>query len=127
MKKPLKVLLAWCPAILWAGSIFYLSTRPASGLPAPWFLSNDKLVHAVAYGLLSLAVYFAVRWGHQRPPLAAALTGTLLASLYGASDEVHQMFTPTRFPDVWDWVADTVGAACVFLLALLPSRHEQAR
>lgn len=127
MNKHLKKLSAWCPALSWAGLIYFLSSRPASGLPAPWFLANDKLVHAVAFGILSLAIYFATRWGHQSTPRTAALLGTLLASLYGLSDEFHQMFTPSRFPDLWDWVADTTGAACVFLLTLLPSRHEPSR
>jgi hypothetical protein len=67
----------------WAGLIFFLSTRPASGLPAPWFLAHDKLVHAGVYGVLSLTVYFALRKGHHRTPCTAALMGTLFASLYG--------------------------------------------
>jgi VanZ family protein len=31
-------------------------------------------------------------------------------SLYGASDEIHQGFVPGRSPEVWDWVADTLGS-----------------
>jgi|APTNR8051073442_1049403.scaffolds.fasta_scaffold00558_14 VanZ family protein len=127
MNPYLKKCVAWCPALSWAGLIFFLSTRPASGLPAPWFLAHDKLVHAGVYGVLSLTVYFALRKGHHRTPCTAALMGTLFASLYGLSDEVHQMFTPSRVADLWDWAADTAGAACVFLLTLLPSRHEPSR
>lgn len=127
MHKHVKQLFAWSPALGWAGLIFFLSTRPASGLPAPWFLAHDKLVHAGVYGVLSLTVYFALRQGHHRSPRTAALMSTLFASLYGLSDEVHQMFTPSRVADLWDWVADTAGAACIFLLTLLPSRHEPER
>jgi VanZ family protein len=47
----------------------------------------------------------------------------VLSFLYGLSDEVHQMFTPGRSPDILDVVADTAGAslgvAAVALLALL--------
>jgi VanZ family protein len=35
----------------------------------------------------------------------------LLATFYGAFDEVHQAFTPDRSPDVRDLVADCLGAA----------------
>lgn len=120
-------LVAWLPAVAWAAFIFFLSTRQAGQLPPPWILSNDKVVHAVLFGLQSLGIYFAVRKGHGRNPWVAATVAFVLASLYGASDEIHQLFTPTRVADLWDWVADATGAACVFLIALLPSRHEPTR
>lgn len=128
MPTPFRVLLrAWLPAVGWAAFIFFLSTRQAGNLPPPWILSNDKVVHALLFGLQSLFIYYAVRKGHRRSAWVAAVTGFILASLYGATDEIHQVWTPTRVADVWDWVADAVGAACVFVLALLPSRHDPAR
>lgn len=36
-----------------------------------------------------------------------AVTAT---SFYGVSDEIHQYFTPNRSVDIYDWVADTLGA-----------------
>ncbi len=39
-----------------------------------------------------------------------AYLAVLLASLYGVSDEVHQAYVPGRSADLFDWVADTVGA-----------------
>ena len=126
MQRPLNVLLSWLPAAGWGGFIYFLSTLPMGNRPPPWFLSNDKVVHAVLFGVMSLTVYFAVRVGHRKNAWLAALAGFLAASAYGGSDELHQFWTPSRCPDIWDWVADSVGAACVFLLALLPSRHESA-
>ena len=120
-------LLAWIPALTWAGFIFFLSTLKAGSRPPPWVLSNDKVVHAVLFGILSFWIYFGVRRGHGRGRWTAALAGFLAASLYGGADEIHQMWTPTRVPDLMDWLADAVGAACVFVIALLPSRHEPSR
>ena len=34
----------------------------------------------------------------------------LIVSVFGASDEWHQSFTPGRSATVADWVADTLGA-----------------
>jgi VanZ family protein len=34
----------------------------------------------------------------------------LLGSVYGVIDEVHQYFVPGRDCNVWDWIADTLGA-----------------
>ena len=127
LKTRYPIAVAWLPACLWAAFIFFLSTRHTNQLPPAWILANDKVVHAVLFGLQSLGIYFAVRTGHGGRPWMAAGAGFALASLYGASDEVHQLFTPTRVADVWDWVADATGAACVFLLALLPSHHDPAR
>ncbi len=46
----------------------------------------------------------------------AALLALALASLYGASDELHQAFVPTRSCDPRDWLADTLGAGLGALL-----------
>lgn len=120
-------LLAWIPTLGWAGFIFLLSTMSGSQKPPPWILSNDKVVHAVLFGILSFCVYFALRKGHGKSAWLAALFAFLAASLYGGSDEIHQMWTPNRVPDLMDWVADAVGAALVFIMPLLPSGHEPVR
>lgn len=120
-----KIALCWFPAIAWASFIFFLSTLHASDIPPRWATLNDKVIHAVLFGIMSLTVFFAVRFGHGRSPWMAALAGFLVASLYGGSDEIHQMWTPSRTPDVWDWVADSVGGSCAFLVALLPFRHDK--
>ena len=38
------------------------------------------------------------------------LAATVLATLYGVSDEIHQMFVPPRTPDWQDVCADALGA-----------------
>jgi VanZ family protein len=38
-----------------------------------------------------------------------AVLAVLLGILYGASDEVHQLFVPNRSSDVVDLLADTLG------------------
>jgi hypothetical protein len=96
-------LLRWLPALLWAGAIFFLSSR--SRLPEPpGILGWDKLQHSLAYGVGGFLIARAT---------GARGRGTLLAivigSLYGASDELHQWFVPGRDSDVLDWVADTLG------------------
>ncbi len=121
---PLSV--AWLPACLWAAFIFYLSTRHTNQLPPTWMLANDKVVHAVLFGLQSLGIYFAVRKGHGRQPWVAAGAGFALASLYGASDEIHQLFTPSRVADVWDWVADSVAILVALGVAALLEKRAPA-
>jgi VanZ family protein len=47
--------------------------------------------------------------GTQRGWLVMACTAIVLTAAYAATDEIHQIFTPGRVPDVADWLADTIG------------------
>lgn len=97
-------------SVCWMALLFWLSSSPdAQG--GGWLLGlfpyADKVIHAVAYGILALLLYGATR----RTWLAVLLT-----SLYGITDEIHQHFVPGRSADGFDWLADTVGATLAVLL-----------
>ena len=113
--------LAWLPATAWAGLIFWLSSLPT--VPAPEVPYIDKVAHFGAYAVLGALLAFAA--DRSRTPLAAAV---LLGVLYGASDEVHQMFVPGRSADVLDWCADAAGVlAAVYLYTLWRLRRAGPR
>jgi VanZ family protein len=63
------------------------------------------------YAVLAVGVGFwfpCARWkNHAMQTLAFV---ACIASLYGATDEIHQLFVEGRNCNAWDWVADTVGA-----------------
>ena len=105
----------WVPVALYAGMIFYLSAQSHPEENLPLFVFNevsDKVLHAVAYGILSLLCYRAFRWA-AGPAVArqAVVLAIVTASLYGVTDEVHQAFVPLRESSWLDWLADTIGAA----------------
>lgn len=102
-------LLPWVPAAAWAATIYWLSSRPT--LPAPQVAHFDKAAHFGAYAVLGGLLAFAVH--RSRLPVGVAIA---LGVLYGASDEVHQMFVPGRSPDVLDWAADAAGVVAACLL-----------
>ena len=104
----------WAPVALYAGAIFYLSAQshPDEHLPSFVFKEiSDKVLHAVAYGILALLCYRAFRRA-AGPVVArqAAVLAIVTASLYGITDEVHQSFVPLRDSSWQDWLADTIGA-----------------
>jgi len=103
----------WAPVCGYAGLIFYLSSQshPDQDLPSFIDLFDDKVLHIVQYAVLGGLCYRAFHWGtNESWRLWAFPSAILLASLYGASDEVHQAFVPFRDSSWLDWVADTVGA-----------------
>ncbi len=105
------IAIPWLLLIGLCGLIFWQSSGP---LPpeTPSLPGLDKIAHAAIYALLA---WLAARAFATLPYGAYAScipwAAVVFAALYGLSDEVHQSFVPGRSADVWDLVADTVGAA----------------
>jgi VanZ family protein len=104
----------WIPVVLYLALIFHLSSL-SDPLPELTTRVWDKAIHFAEYGTLGGLLLFALHvsgvvW---RRALLLAIAG---ASLYGASDELHQAFVPGRSCDLQDWVADTLGGAMGVLL-----------
>ncbi len=97
-----RVVSLWLPVVLWAATIFALSSIPNldSGLGV-WDLVLRKLAHAAEYALLAalLLRVLARPW----PALFVALG-------YAASDELHQHFVRGRVGAPRDVAIDTAGA-----------------
>jgi VanZ family protein len=105
----LKSLLLWGPVILVMALIFLASSLPDPGAP-PGDIS-DKAAHVVAYFPLGAALVRALAGGRApRMTVPRIATATIVATLYGISDEVHQILVPPRTPDWHDVVADCFGA-----------------
>jgi VanZ family protein len=123
------VLLAWAPAVAWAGVIFWWSSRTKTSLPQA---ANDivdftvkKTAHLAEYGILAVLVWR----GFSRTAAGLvsrhpwAILG--LCALYSASDEFHQRFTPGRESSPRDVLIDIVGAGLglVIVSVLLAQRR----
>ena len=108
----------WVPAVLWMGVVFFLSTLPESATPGRGILP-DKVCHAGEYFILALLVLVAL----QRTTRAGFLTSFWITfawvAAYGLSDEIHQLYVPTRQFDVGDIVADVCGAVVLFFILWL--------
>ena len=129
----IQVLWYWMPVALYAGVIFFLSNQSHPEEHLPSFLLkdvSDKVLHEVEYAVLGGLCYRAFRWGLNSKLAARALIIAIVtASLYGVTDEVHQLFVPFRESSWLDWLADTIGAVIgalswQFFLGVDPqSRH----
>jgi VanZ family protein len=110
----------WLPPVLYMLLIFYLSSQPEP-LPALTERVWDKAIHFPEYLVLCALLLRALR-GEGLSIARAALLGLVLTSAYGASDEFHQSFVPKRTADVFDWLADSTGAASAAVIFSTASR-----
>ena len=113
--------------VYWIG-LFILTTIPADKVPQ-LFENQDKYEHFIAYAglafLLSLALYF------QKKSILisskAFLFTIVFILIYGAVDEVHQLFIPGRWCDFYDWLADSFGGLIGVTIAYLFIRKESQK
>ena len=122
-------LIAWILVIVWAALIFVLSSIPGSGYP-----SHPEPLNVVAHFLLYLILSILLTWALSFSKMSfwkVALIAIVITSLYGASDEFHQLFVLNRSSDPFDWVVDTVAGivgsigTILFLSARIVSRSRK--
>ncbi len=115
----------WLPVLAWAAGIFAASSFPGSAYPRPPFPLADKVMHVALYGPFGLLVARALR--RNMGPVAAISLATLIATAYGVTDEVHQLFVPRRSADWRDVVADLIGGFAGAALVVWFTRRRRER
>ncbi|MGA9876053.1 MAG: VanZ family protein, partial [Solirubrobacteraceae bacterium] len=125
----------WLPVLIWMAVIFAASSdthsyEHSSRLLVPvlhWLFPHisDKAVdldvfiarkcaHLTEYAVFALLVWRALNFSKNNlPPWSWPKAGgtLLIVFLYAASDEIHQIFVPTRTARIHDVVIDTIGGA----------------
>lgn len=85
-----------------------------------WSFAIRKAAHFTEFAALGLSWRLLLdQLGRRRPILLALLWAWLLATVYAATDELHQLFVPGRGPAVTDVCIDSAGALCGALLMTL--------
>jgi VanZ family protein len=99
----------WKLALGWALVIFGLSSIPGAAFPPSQLFSYDKLLHAGVYAVLGALCFLALsRSGSAKTGALVAIAG-VMTTLYGCTDEIHQLFVAGRSADLRDVLADAVG------------------
>jgi VanZ family protein len=138
---PLKSkLIAWLPTLLWLAMIAFFSTDTFSAEHTGSILEKivravygnispehfrmlhvfiRKTAHFTVYGILSGLSFYS--WRATLPRRSPwTFTWSLLALLVvlvaGSSDEIHQIFVPSRGPSPYDVMLDMMGALFVQVL-----------
>jgi VanZ family protein len=129
----------WIWVVLWMAFIFFMSAQSQSGEQSQFVTlvlyhlvggnpSADQL--AVANHLLRKTAHFTVYavlatlswWALPGRGLKRLAIAWLIAALYACTDELHQMFVPSRGPAITDVGIDSCGALTALVLVHLGTR-----
>lgn len=128
------VLGSWAAVALVAAFIFWMSAHTGSQLDhgtgivsliKDWLSTTaaqladhpvdvSPVGHFTEFLVFGMVLANALRF--HLPLGKAAMAAAALASAFGVTDELHQIFVPTRSCDPMDWLVDTVAAiigACI--------------
>ncbi len=113
------------PALLWTILILILISIPGNMLPKEekTFIPNfDKLIHATLFGsfVFLWSIYYATRKEKNNHSNSRYVLILIIACLYGVATELMQKYLiPNRDYDIYDIMADSIGAVLGFLFVLL--------
>jgi VanZ family protein len=89
--------------------LFFLSSL--STVPPPPAGLSDKHEHFAAYaGLAAVTLRALAKGAWQYITFSSVCGAVLISTMYGISDEYHQLFVPGRSFDRLDMVADLIGS-----------------
>lgn len=138
-----RMVVSWVLVAVWACFIFFMSAHTGADLDGGSDLVGrikawldgiqsallgegvdavSSIAHFCEYLVFGVLLSNALR--HHVPLRCALIAAVLVTSLYGITDEVHQLFVPGRACDPVDWLVDTAGAATGSLLLWLMARRE---
>jgi VanZ family protein len=136
--------MIWLITFAWMGGIYFLSSRPVevSRQDSAWVMeklsiaetketavdtNNAKMMsmqmyirkkaHVVLYAGLAILLFLSL-YGYVGKSEKTALASLLLTTLYGATDEIHQIFTH-RGAQVADVLVDARGAVWGLMCVLV--------
>ena len=84
-----------------------------------------KCAHVGEYFVFGALLFRAFRTPARGWQWRWALLAILAAALYASSDEIHQIFVPSRGASIWDALLDTTGASVAQLAIWIANRREQ--
>ncbi|MDP1721757.1 MAG: VanZ family protein [Candidatus Gottesmanbacteria bacterium] len=128
----MKFVRYWLPVVAWMGVIFFLSGRSSVQVaqePLINFLFF-KTLHVIEYSIL-FVLYFRALKNTLRASIGINLLAVafFLTLIYAVTDEIHQLFVPTREGRLRDVIIDAIGAsiAWISLTHLLPRSPKKLR
>ncbi len=118
----MKGIRLWGPVVIWMALIFILSGHGSVSVSQDYWRNFlfFKTLHILEYAFLYILTFRATK--HH-------VTSCIIVILYAVSDEIHQLFVPSREGRVRDVIIDTLGAvlAWISITKLVPKSPKKLR
>ena len=112
--------ILWVALFAWAATILWLSSLSPQQLPSAAFIASDKFNHFAAFAMGGWLAASALRVSWPGGTATKIIAAIVLLALFGGADEASQLLTPGRSGgDIYDWIADFLGACAGALFSLL--------
>ncbi len=116
----------WLPLLVYGTAIIYVSSLSVPHKEVAVFLHsvnslipadgklfsviNDKVYHMTEYAILAVLLFRACHYSIKgTSTVSLGLLSVVVVFIFGCTDELHQWFTPLRYTEGWDLLADALG------------------
>lgn len=109
-----KILYYWLPVLVYAGLIFYFSSLSLIPPVIIKIIPETLIWHMIEYAIFSVLLFRALaNTNNIILKNNTALLAIIIATLYGITDETHQLFVPGRSFSYYDMIADLIGSTFI--------------
>ena len=112
------VLDVYLPVLVYMAVIYGFSCLHRVPLPLLDKHMADKLYHVAEYTILGYLICRALDKGFSWKKYRLLMFGIIFATVYGITDEIHQLYVLGRSFSYWDMFADFIGASIGTLIYL---------
>ncbi|MCM8782257.1 MAG: VanZ family protein [Candidatus Omnitrophica bacterium] len=120
----MKLVKFWLPVFVWCGLIFWLSSIPNLETNLGfWDTILRKIAHIAEYFILTMLLYRAFKNSFSLKSFSLIFWPVILSLIYAISDEIHQLFVPTREGSLQDVLINS-GGICLFLILLKIGKYK---
>jgi VanZ family protein len=119
-----KFLYYWLPVLVYAGLIFYFSSLPAIPPVIIKIIPETLIWHMIEYAIFSVLLFRALtNTNNIILRNHATLIAIIISTLYGISDETHQLFVPGRIFSYYDMIADFIGSTFILTKNIIAEKN----
>lgn len=116
----------YLPALFWAILILTVSSIPHLPPLTDKIKIGDKIAHFLEYFVFGALIAHMLRQMN-KSILRILLMTSVIGTIYGILDELHQLFIPGRITDPLDMTADALGAILASLIYIWWQNRRDSR